>query len=515
MSELPPGFVLDSAPSANSGLPGGFVLDEASVTPPAPAAPSEDITLDNFVRSVARGIPILGGAMDNIAAAGDAATHAVLGRGSDAPTYSERYAANLTKEQGKDAAYDDQHPYVSTAGQVAGGILGTAPLVAAAPGAFGVGAASTPARVGASIGSGAVLGGADAAVRSGGDVGEIVKGIGYGGVGGAVAPAVGAAVGKGAQAVADAVGLSRAGAAARSSAPALDDLGEQARALYQRASDAGVTVKPEAYRGFLLKLAGGLRGDGFDAALHPRSAAVIKRMAESVGDAPTLDDLEILRRLTNSAASSIEPDERRVASIIKERLDDWTENLRPQDIAAGNARDGFSAVKDARALWGQMRRGQAIEKIVEDAKLAASGYENGLRMGFRSLAKNEKQMRGFSEIEQRAIRAVAQGSPVSNVLRMLGKAAPTGIVSTVLSGAAGGAIGGAPGAVAALAGGYAARQASEALTDRAAQTAGALVRQSRGAQQAMPAISQVNRPAIDQAAEAGILGLLPAVQSIR
>lgn len=171
------------------------VQDDWSAFPEAPK--DGDLTVDNVVRSVARGIPILGGAMDNIAAAGDAFTQPLFGRGSDAGTYSERYNANLAQEQGRDAAYDEQHPIASTVGQITGAVASMAPVVAAAPAVFGAGEAPFLLRTGASALTGAGVGGADAAVRSGGDLTETGKGAAIGAAFGAVAPAAGDLIGAG------------------------------------------------------------------------------------------------------------------------------------------------------------------------------------------------------------------------------------------------------------------------------------------------------------------------------
>lgn len=88
------------------------------------------------------------------------------------------------------------NPGSTLGGEIAGGVLGTAPLVAAAPAAFGAGTAGLAVRSGASLASGTALGGADAAVRNDGDVGETAKGALIGGVLGGAAPAIGAGVGR-------------------------------------------------------------------------------------------------------------------------------------------------------------------------------------------------------------------------------------------------------------------------------------------------------------------------------
>lgn len=88
------------------------------------------------------------------------------------------------------------NPIASTAGEIGGGVVGTLPLVAAAPAAFGAGAGSLMARTAASLASGTALGGADAAVRSDGDANAIGWGAGIGAGLGAAGPVAGRLVGK-------------------------------------------------------------------------------------------------------------------------------------------------------------------------------------------------------------------------------------------------------------------------------------------------------------------------------
>ena len=107
------------------------------------------------------------------------------------------YGDELAKAQAYGADVKAAHPYASTAGEVAGGIVGTAPLIAAAPAAFGAGAAALPARMALSAASSGVLGGADSAVRSDGNLREIGRGTVAGAALGGAAPLLGAAVGAG------------------------------------------------------------------------------------------------------------------------------------------------------------------------------------------------------------------------------------------------------------------------------------------------------------------------------
>jgi len=103
----------------------------------------------------------------------------------------DSYDENLERAKDLTNTAQAENPIVSTAGRVAGSVLGTAPMVAAMPGAFGIGAGSLATRMAASSLSGAALGGADAAVRSDGDLWETGKGALFGGTLGTLGPLIG------------------------------------------------------------------------------------------------------------------------------------------------------------------------------------------------------------------------------------------------------------------------------------------------------------------------------------
>lgn len=106
----------------------------------------------------------------------------------------ENYDTNLKQAQQITDVAQDQNPIASTVGQVAGGIAGTAPLVAAAPAAFGIGASSVPAGMLAGGLSGGALGAADGYVRDGAE--GALWGGGIGGALGGAGPLVGDLAGR-------------------------------------------------------------------------------------------------------------------------------------------------------------------------------------------------------------------------------------------------------------------------------------------------------------------------------
>lgn len=241
--------------------------------------------------------------------------------------------------------------------------------------------------------------------------------------------------------------------------PTTEQLRAQADDLYARAEQAGLRVTPQGFSRAVDDFANGLRADGFNPRLHPRAAAALDEMREaaSSGQPLSLQQIDQLRRITAAAGKSIEPDERRIGSLLIDKLDDWLGNLKPADVAAGDAPRAVGLIREARSTWARMRKGEIIEDIFDrlnpgegSAALRASQYsqsgiENALRTEFRQLARNPRRMRAFNEEERALIRRTAMGGPVENAFRWLGKFAPRGVVSFGMGAGAGSAIGGAVG----------------------------------------------------------------------
>jgi hypothetical protein len=116
-------------------------------------------TMDNAVRQVARGTPF-GSFMDEFAAGADAATYPVLGRGSTADSFAQRYAENVAQERARDEAFEASNPAAALGLQLGGALLsaGVAPAATVMKGATllpkTVNAATTGLGYGAIYGAG-------------------------------------------------------------------------------------------------------------------------------------------------------------------------------------------------------------------------------------------------------------------------------------------------------------------------------------------------------------------------
>jgi hypothetical protein len=146
--------------------------------------PADPVSVNDVGRSFSTGVPIIGGLLDKADAATNAALAPALNSFFDEkdqlnePTFGERYAHSLRDQEGADAKFASQHPVIDTGAKIAGGVASMAPVVAAAPAAFGA-SGSLGTRIAAGAASNAAIGAADAGTRgsdpvSGGLIGALL-----------------------------------------------------------------------------------------------------------------------------------------------------------------------------------------------------------------------------------------------------------------------------------------------------------------------------------------------------
>jgi hypothetical protein len=217
-------------------------------------------------------------------------------------------------------------------------------------------------------------------------------------------------------------------------APTVQELKGQAGQQYKFAEEVGAVFKKNSYNQFANKIESTLAKEGLDKTLQPRVYAALERIKDTKGGNVSLENMEILRRISQAAGSSADASERRLASILVDNLDDFVETSQPGQLAKGSS-EAVRALTDARDLWKRAKKTEIIDDLVSSADLRAeanfsqSGMENALRRKLVNLADNPRALRAFTKEEQNAIKVAAKGGPTQNLLRFVGKLAPTGIVS--------------------------------------------------------------------------------------
>lgn len=420
-----------------------------------PAAPTNTaVNATNVARSFSRGVPVIGGLLDEANAATNAAldpaAHAVFGTPQiPGASFGERYTNELATQRGMDQGFDSAHPYVSTGAQLAGGLASGGALAKAAPAAsaaiFGVGDGALPAQIATGAGKGALLGGADAFTRGEGGfdarVDNAKTGAEVGGVVGAAAPAIAAGVG-------------RVFGTRPSPIPSTEDLKAISDAKYGPLRGTQVPLNAKAIDA--------LQGDHGDAAIKlalqgaaaNRDTATAKELegllASPVhpltpGQTISVNALDAIHQAFGEQGSgAVNNGNKYVGSGLFDRAKDLDTVF-----------DQTPALADARASYAHFKRSETIDGVVKRAQDAAIGTDNfgpALRSSFKKLVSDPSALSRFSPEEQDAFRSIAEGTLTSKGLKtiaglgngMLGNLVAVGsLVHGDLEGMAPKAIGGA------------------------------------------------------------------------
>ena len=320
--------------------------------------------------------------------------------------------------------------------------------------------------IGTALDVGGVLtGGAAAGARLPGTAGRLAQAI----VKADPVAATGRAVAAGGRVAGQAI-QARRGQSTRAfiaDAPTPDALQRQGSALFEQAEASGVRFKADYFDKFADSTLSRLVDEGADEILTPKIARVANVLEQSKGRAPSIQQMAILRRQFGNAAGSADRAEARLGSIAIDLLDDFVE---------GGASAVGGTLKEARGLWSRLRKSELIDTAIENAGAAQAGVEAGLRNEFRVLwkARGSKKMRGFTDVELNAIKAVSEGNFGANVLRRIGSLGggldASRNMLNLMGGVAGGAAVGGPvgAALVPLAGHLAARASRSGTRNRAA-----------------------------------------------
>lgn len=408
------------------------------------------------------GIPfadeMLGGLRTPIEAVSGAITGEDSGK-SILDRIKDSYERGLSKERKVVKDAEANSPVATTVGSIAGGMAtagqarrGGLTLLNAAKPTIG----SMALRGG---GEGAAYGGAYGFGAGEGTEDRLVKGGVGAGIGAATGGGLGAISGKMAQNVAN------------KTIPNSPQLKAAANAAYKEADQAGLVISPQSFSDKVDDIAVMLRNEGLDKTIHPKATAALVRLTEAQGGSPALSEIDTLRRVVRSAGASQDASERRLASMMTEKLDDWVNNLKPADVVSGDALKATSALNKGRDLWQRMRKTEMIDDAVKRAtnRAASTGsggnLDNAIRQNIRAILDNPKKARGFTQQEREMMEKVVKGGSMQNLARWVGKLSPEGNGLMMTLHAIGGySSGGASLPLAAV--GYGAKKAADAATPR-------------------------------------------------
>lgn len=210
---------------------------------------------------------------------------------------------------------------------------------------------------------------------------------------------------------------------------------QQATNLFNQARDEGITLKKNVFQATMKNLPAKLRQEGYTPSGNfPDVNAAIKEL--TTGKMPVdFTELQSLRTMIKNGQSSVNANERRIATRLLDEFDDYMANMPVSNIKIGN-KEALKTWQAARDSYARFKKSEIFTDMLQEAELdvtkfSQSGAENSLAQQMRKLAKNEKRMRLFSKGEQDAIIEAAKGTDLQNALRFVGKFAPTSTVSSI------------------------------------------------------------------------------------
>lgn len=480
MTGLPPGFTLDSAP-VDTGEQMNFADQQVNIGAKGDMRPG-DIVQPDLRTSLVAG-PTLSGADEIISGAQApvrATINALTGQGPQG--LSENFQQAQAREAAIRAATEEQHPILSTVAEVGGSLpVGgvAAKFIAATPKTVQLSNRAVKAfQTGKAATAGAGIGATQGFLTGDGLEDRTSRAKTGAGIGAATAVG-GEKLARAAGAIYNRYATSKLAKAL----PTFSVIKAKARKFYDASEKAGVHVKSEAVDDFKSIVNQKLQDVEFIPENFPEVTSALRRIEKVLTFNPSLKRLDKARGALKKALGSLNKEDRNMAMIVKSSLDDFVNNLTPQQVTSGDPALAVKFLNEARKLWAQSSKVETLELIMDKARRRAArtgsgaNIENVIRQEFDKILNNRNLSRGFSSAELAAIRVVVEGTKKGNRLRLVGKAAPTGIVSggggasagALVGGAIGGPVGAGVGAAAVPAVGAVAKSLADRSTMKAAE----------------------------------------------
>jgi hypothetical protein len=217
----------------------------------------------------------------------------------------------------------------------------------------------------------------------------------------------------------------------RPSGPSRETLVNQANAAYNAAETSGITFNPNKFSNSMSGIAAGLRKEGYTPTAYPRLQAVFNELT-NVNMPKDFTELQGLRKMIRGAQSSIDPEERRLATILKNQFDDYVVNSSKNDIMGAVSKEGVSAWNLAKNTYARNMKAEVFDDMLANAEIekGRASVGNYLNGQIKNLAKNDNKMRLFTADEQKEIIAAAKGSTTEKILALIGRLSPTANIFT-------------------------------------------------------------------------------------
>jgi hypothetical protein len=236
-------------------------------------------------------------------------------------------------------------------------------------------------------------------------------------------------------------------------APTSKELLEQSKAAFTTAKESGMQFNPEKFSTKMAEIGADLRKEGYtkpppgETDPYAKITGALRNLTD-VTNPKDFEELSTLRTIIRNGQKSGDSTERKFATILKDRFDDYVLNAPPEDVV-GATKQGAEAWKTARDTWSRLSKSEIFEDMLNKADINASkvGTEKYLHNKLLELSNTEKKMRLFTPTEQEAIKEAAKGGKIQNILKLAGKYSPESVIATAAGSYAGAQMLGPAGAV--------------------------------------------------------------------
>lgn len=348
-------------------------------------------------------------------------------------------AAALGRTIGNDQGYSQNLADVRQAGQTASGASpGFALAGQIAPAALFPGTVAGAAGVGALEGLSSSPDFSDYRTT----LANTLMGGGVGAGAGMAGKAIGAGLGKLVPSTVDA------------SIPTLETIGSMKNAAYKAADDLGVAYTPQAIQGLADKIASDAAAARINPLVHPKAAGTIDTInSAAASEQPmTLTQLDQLRQVVGRDLGKGSGDaEKFFGNQIRGNIDNFIQSAGPEAMASGAGPEAAAAIATARDLAQRSFKAEALNEQLEHAKDLTGGSGSGANLDNatrQAMRRTQDTKGGWTPDEAAQLQQGIRGGTGQNLLRQVGRLAPTGLMGGLeaLSGVGGALVHGIPGA---------------------------------------------------------------------
>lgn len=220
----------------------------------------------------------------------------------------------------------------------------------------------------------------------------------------------------------------------RAEGPTRADIQTQIADKYKVLNTSGVQLDDAAFKNAMSKdVFADLRKEGYSPT-NSKFANITSLIENLQTNQQPKDivELQAIRKEITASASPNEPEAYRMMKIIRDRFDQYVENVPESQIIAGDKK-ALGAWSQARTLFQKDRKAEIFQDILDKAPISKgqfsqSGMENYLYNELKKIARDDNILRTFSKSEQQSIKEAAKGSGLQNALKFIGRFAPTGVI---------------------------------------------------------------------------------------